>query len=88
MFSVFFVGPSAVGKAQRSASHKHTASAELHDKMGALEANGTEVAKDPRASQKNKVTNSPALIRGTMAKVVTSTGAAFPRMIVSHNNHA
>ena len=60
---------------------------DLNEKMGALEAKGAEIAKDPRTSQKSKVTNSPTIIRGTMAKVVTTTGAAFPRMIVSHHHH-
>ena len=76
-----------MGKAQRSANHKHNVSVDLNEKAGSLEAKGTEIAKDPRVSQKNKVTNSPAIIRGTMAKVVTTTGAALPRMIVSHHNH-
>jgi len=76
-----------VGKAQRIASHKHTPSTDLNERMGALEAKGAEIAKDPRTSQKNKVANSPTIIRGTMAKVVTTTGAALPRMIVSHHNH-
>ena len=85
-FSVVFVGPESVGKAQKSAQHKHTASADLKEKAGSLEAKGTEVTKDPRISQKNKVANSPAVIRGSMVKVVTTTGAALPRMIVSHHH--
>lgn len=60
---------------------------DLTEKLGSLEAKGTEIAKDPRASQRNKVTNSPAIIRGTMAKVVTTTGAAMPGMIVAHHHH-
>jgi len=71
-----------VGKAQRSANHKHTPSVDSTGKMGYLEVKGVEIAKDPRTSQKNKVTNSSAVIRGSMARVVT-TGAALPRMIVS-----
>lgn len=76
-----------MGKAQRKANHKQTASMDLSEKMGSLEAKGTELARDPRMSQKSKVTNSPTIIRGTMAKVVTTTGAALPRMIVSHHHH-
>jgi len=55
------------------------------EKTGSLEAKGTEITKDPRMSQKNKVTNSPTVVRGSMVKVMT-TGAALPRMIVSHHH--
>lgn len=74
-----------MGKAQRHANHKHTASKDLSEKMGALEAKGTEITKDPRTSQKSKA--APTIIRGTMAKVVTTTGVTLPRMIVSHHHH-
>jgi len=68
-----------VGKAQRSVNHKHTRSVDSNEKMSFLEVKGAEIAKDPR---KSKVANSSAIIRGSMAKVVT-TSAALPRMIVS-----
>jgi len=76
-----------MGKAQRSANHKHTASVDSGEKIGPLEVKGTELTKDLRASQKSKVANSPSIIRGSMARVVTTTGAALPRMIVSHQHH-
>jgi len=55
-----------------------------NEKTGSLEAKGTDITKDPRTSQKNKVTNSPTVVRGSMVKVMT-TGAALPRMIVAHH---
>ena len=60
---------------------------DLNEKKGLLEAKGTEMTKDPRTSQRNKVTNSPSIIRGSMVKVVTTTGAVLPKMIVSHHHH-
>lgn len=81
-----FVDPLAMGKAQRSANHKHSPSVDSIERSGFLEAKGTEIARDPRTSQRSKVANSPAIIRGSMAKVVTA-GAGLPRMIVSHHQH-
>ena len=67
-----------MGKAQRNASHKHSTSVDSTEKKtGPLEkTKGAELTKNPRGSQKSRVTNSPTLIRSSMARVV-----ATPRLI-------
>lgn len=87
---VSVVGPHLIGKAQRNASHQRTTSVDsIEKKTGSLEAKGAEIiTKDPRASQRSKVTNSSAVIRGSMVKVMTTTVTPLPRVIVAHHQHA
>ena len=83
-FSVVFLDPRSVGKAQKYTNHRHKNSVDLGEKAGPLDVKGAELAKDPKPPQKSKVTNAPTIIRGSMAKVVT-TSAALPRMIIAHH---
>ena len=73
-----------MGKAQRNANHRHKNSVDLEERAGPPEVKGAELTKDPRMSQRTKVANSPTIIRSSMAKVVTTTGA-LPKMIVAHH---
>lgn len=73
-----------MGKAQKYTNHRHKNSVDSDEKAGPLDVKGAELAKDLRPSQKSKVTTAPTIIRGSMAKVVT-TGAALPRMIIAHH---
>lgn len=77
-----------MGRAQRNANHGHRASSvDSNEKPSLLDVKGAELTKDPRTSQKSKFTSSPTIIRTSMAKVVTTTSAALPRVIVSHHTH-
>jgi hypothetical protein len=44
---------------------------DLNEKAGPPEAKGTEITKDSKISHRNKVINPPAVVRGSMVKVVT-----------------
>lgn len=83
-FSVVFLDPCSVGKAQKSTNNRHKNSVDLEEKAGLLDVKGAELAKDLKPPQKSKVMTAPTIIRGSMAKVVT-TGAALPRMIIAHH---